>query len=314
MKPRFKSHLSDTLQEFLDFKHSLGHSYHRAEFFLRSFDRWAMRRRKAPFRELVRSWLVRSTGRKARTVALELSVIREYSRFRCRRDPSWFVPSRDWVPSAATRVKFLPRIFSIEEVRLLVKQAAELEGAPLRRHTFRTLLLTLYCTGLRFGEPLRARMCDLDLRGRTLTVTSKGRTRRVPFRKDLARELARYLRERKDVAAESPQDSVFVQPNGRPYSIKAASSVVRKLLRRSGLKPPRGRIGPRPYDLRATFAVHRLTRWYKAGLDIHGRLPFLSAYMGHKDVLGTESYLPATPGLLQLASRRFLARVRGRSS
>ena len=163
-----------------------------------------------------------------------------------------------------------------------MKQAAELEGAPLRRHTFRTLLLTLYCTGLRFGEPWRARMCDLDLRGRTLTVTSKGRTRRVPFRKDLARELARYLRERKDVAAESPQDSVFVQPNGRPYSIKAASSVVRKLLRRSGLKPPRGGLDLAPMISRATFAVHRLTRWYKAGLDIHGRLPFLSAYMGHK--------------------------------
>jgi integrase len=46
------------------------------------------------------------------------------------------------------------------------------------------------------------------------------------------------------------------------------------------LKRSRGRVGPRPYDLRHAFAVHRLTAWYREGADIHARLPWLSAYMG----------------------------------
>ena len=53
----------------------------------------------------------------------------------------------------------------------------------------------------------------------------------------------------------------------------------------------RGRIGPRPYDLRHTFAVQRLSSWYRQGADLHARLPWLSAYMGHDDILGTETYL-----------------------
>jgi hypothetical protein len=44
-------------------------------------------------------------------------------------------------------------------------------------------------------------------------------------------------------------------------------------------------------------------------VDIHARLPWLSAYMGHVSILGTEVYLHATPQLLQFASDRFARRV-----
>ncbi len=89
----------------------------------------------------------------------------------------------------------------------------------------------------------------------------------------------------------------------------AAWLPVTRILRHLGLKRSRGRIGPRPYDLRHAFAVHRLTAWYREGVDIHARLPWLSAYMGHVNVLGTETYLHATPELLQFASDRFARRV-----
>jgi integrase/recombinase XerD len=89
-------------------------------------------------------------------------------------------------------------------------------------------------------------------------------------------------------------------------TVRTASAALRRLLRSEGLKPKTGgRVGPRPYDMRHTYAVHRLTEWNRAGLDVHARLPWLSAYMGHNNVLGTEDYLHATPELLRLASRRF---------
>jgi hypothetical protein len=40
-------------------------------------------------------------------------------------------------------------------------------------------------------------------------------------------------------------------------------------------------------------------------VDIHSRLPWLSAYLGHVNLLGTEKYLAATPELLSLAAKRF---------
>ena len=74
------------------------------------------------------------------------------------------------------------------------------------------------------------------------------------------------------------------------------------------MKSPMGRCGPRPYDLRHAFAVHRLTAWYHDGVDLHASLPWLSAYLGHVNVLGTEVYLHATAELLEIAADRFAAR------
>jgi integrase len=102
---------------------------------------------------------------------------------------------------------------------------------------------------------------------------------------------------------------LLVRLSGDPLPVNVASVAIRRLLRRKGLKPAKGRLGPRPYDFRHAFAVHRLTDWYRQGLDIHARLPWLSAYMGHDNVLGTEVYLTATAELMSLASQRFEERL-----
>jgi hypothetical protein len=48
-------------------------------------------------------------------------------------------------------------------------------------------------------------------------------------------------------------------------------------------------------------------------VDVHAKLPWLSAYLGHQNVLGTEVYLKATPELLQLTSQRFEQHSRSKS-
>jgi len=55
--------------------------------------------------------------------------------------------------------------------------------------------------------------------------------------------------------------------------------------------------GPRVHDLRSTFAVHRLTQWYREGVDLNVKLPILSTYMGHQSILGTQRYLRLTVNL-----------------
>jgi integrase/recombinase XerD len=60
-------------------------------------------------------------------------------------------------------------------------------------------------------------------------------------------------------------------------------------LRKLGLKPPTGRKGARPDEFRHAFAVHRLTAWADEGVDIHAKLPLLSAYLGHQNLLAPKS-------------------------
>ncbi|MFZ0277587.1 MAG: hypothetical protein WAL60_11815, partial [Candidatus Sulfotelmatobacter sp.] len=54
-----------------------------------------------------------------------------------------------------------------------------------------------------------------------------------------------------------------------------------------------------------TFAVHRLTEWYRQNADVQRLLPALSTYLGHVDLSATQRYLTMTPELLQQANRRF---------
>jgi integrase/recombinase XerD len=311
---RFSSRLAPELDRFLVFKRALGHPYRRGEFTLRTFDRYvgehAPDRGPIPMEELIQGWLSRLEGRKPVTVATDLGVLRQFCLFRRRSDPRAFVPPRGWAPQS-TQSQFLPHIFSEDDIRTLLRGAEALRGPAMRGQTIRLLILILYCTGLRFGEAVRLRTRDVQLDEDLFVVReSKGKTRLVPFRPDLRRELLAYAEVREAIAGAAPDRAFLVQPDGRPYASQKASYTVRCLLRRTGLKPAKGRTGPRPYDLRHTFAVHRLTQWYRAGVDVDARLPWLSAYMGHDNLLGTEVYLQATPDLLAITARRFEARVR----
>jgi integrase len=80
-----------------------------------------------------------------------------------------------------------------------------------------------------------------------------------------------------------------------------------RVFRSAGLKPPRpnGRVGPRIHDLRHTFVVHRMTEWYRAGINPEPMLPYLATYLGHKNIHSTLVYLTVTQELLQHANQRF---------
>lgn len=308
MRSHRESLLAADIAAFLKFKRALGCQYTREEFTLRAFDRYVSqhpcRRGRLPLGELIRGWLGRNDHRKPVSVGWEHSVLRQFALFLRRSDPSVPVPPRDWAPPAASTT-FLPYVLTMAEVKDLLRRAAALSHPAFRGTLYPTLILVLYCTGLRFGEALRLRLRDVDLTHDVLFVAAgKGRARWIPFHPSLGRRLMRYLVARRAEAPSSPEDRLFVGKDRVRLRVKTASSTLRNLFRAAGIKPAVGRVGPRPYDLRHTFAVHRLTRWYRAGVSLEARMPWLSAYMGHDDLLGTEKYLHATPELLQLAARR----------
>jgi hypothetical protein len=47
-----------------------------------------------------------------------------------------------------------------------------------------------------------------------------------------------------------PDDRFFVGVNCRTLPVGTAGHALQKLFQKAGLKPARGRVGPRPYDLR----------------------------------------------------------------
>jgi integrase/recombinase XerD len=296
--------------QFLAFKRAMGMGYRRAEFVLASFVRFVREQygdSPVSLEQVVTRWATRIEGRKAVTVANEFGVVRQLCLFRRRSDPRAFVPDHAVAPVKES--VFVPYIFNREEVLALLDAATRHEGRNMWGAVLRSLTLVLYCTGMRLGEATRLRLDDVDLHRGVLTVQrSKGRSRLLAIRDDLVAELRQYLRRREDIlvaSGASTSPALFVRRDGSALTVRAASDAFRGLLRDLELKPLRGRCGARPYEFRHAFAVHRLTAWAVEGVDVHAKLPWLSAYLGHQNVLGTEVYLKATPQLLQLASQRF---------
>jgi len=307
--------LARDIEEFILFKRTLGLRYEASALLLYRFRRFAEEhakvssKRRVALDALIRAWLSRPGVRKATGTAQQFGIIRELCLYRQRRDPSSYVPDRKLAPRRGP--KFLPYALSHDHVRTMIKAARRHPGSLFWGAMLELMLLMLYCMGLRPGEPLRLRMADLDLKARTFLIRdSKGKTRIVPFGADLARTIERYLRKRAALVSASSSEYLLLDRDGRALKMRSISKIICKLFRRVGLKPVHGPGGPRAYDFRHAYAVHRLTDWYRKGADLHARLPWLSAYMGHDDLLGTEVYLHATPTLLRVASRRFAKRLK----
>jgi integrase/recombinase XerD len=67
--------------------------------------------------------------------------------------------------------------------------------------------------------------------------------------------------------------------------------------------------GPHIHSLRHGFAVQNLRHWAADGSDLAVMLPYLSAYMGHSDLRGTQYYLRLTadayPDVAEMVQARF---------
>jgi len=300
-------------QHFLRFKRALGFTYERGELTLNAFVDFISRNNgehgRTSLEQEIKRWCIRpsTNGRKPVSLSVEISAIRQLCLFRRRRDQLSYVPDISHAP--VTEALFEPYIFSLDEIRRILAATKSYVGHRFSPKILRPFILLLYCTGLRLGEAVRLHVADVNLdNGQLFVRESKGRSRIVPIRPDLVRELRRYASERNRIVRtllQSDPERFFLLSNGSSIPTSSASNAIRYLLRSLGMKPASGRRGPRPYEFRHAFAVHRLTAWARAGLDIHAMLPLLSAYLGHQNIIGTEVYLKATPELLKLASRRF---------
>ena len=206
---------------------------------------------------------------------------------------------------------FRPYIYSHDELGRLLEAIPREQSRRrlLEPETLRTTLLLLYGAGLRAGEALRLRPCDVNLQDRVLSVwnTKFFKSRLIPIGAGLAATLAHYTQRRQPVRPpDEHPPSFFTTRTGKTIRLGLLEAAFVRLRERAGIRrPSTDRWQPRLHDLRATFAVHRLVAWYREGVDLQTRLPLLATYLGHVNVSGTQAYLPMTHELLAEASRRF---------
>ena len=204
-----------------------------------------------------------------------------------------------------------PYIYTQDDLRRFLAATDALASplSPLRAATFHTLVLILYGTGIRISEALSLTLGDVNFPENLLTVrdTKFFKSRFVPIGARLAAELSAYADRRCRLPLpEGTESAFFATRTGHALSYDETNRLFQKVRRVAGVRRERGaRYQPRLHDVRHTFAVHRLTAWYREGADVQRLLPALATYLGHVDVAATQRYLHITADLLQEANRRF---------
>jgi len=166
----------------------------------------------------------------------------------------------------------LPTILSQEEVARLIDAA----GTPF----YRTLLITLYATGLRCAELTLLKVSDIDSKRMVIRVQGG------KWRKDrdvmLSPKLLEELRKHWHRLRRKPSDWLF--PGNRwhtahyPIDTKTVWHACDGAAKRADLKK-----AVHPHTLRHCFATHLL----EAGADLHT----IQILLGHRDLKETTIYL-----------------------
>ncbi len=206
---------------------------------------------------------------------------------------------------------FIPYIYNVEELRALLDASLSNQKKYVffEPYMVRTLLLLLYGAGLRISEAIKLTLIDVDLPQALLIIreTKFYKSRLVPLGTELTQSLSQYaLQRRQKGYSLNPESPFFVGRNGKAVNLRSFEKVFRRIRKKAGVQRTDGaRYQPRLHDLRHTFAVHRLTAWYKEGSDVQKWLPVLSEYLGHTCISSTSVYLTMTPALLEEAGSLF---------
>jgi len=301
--------LRNVVERYVWLHQSTGYSYRKHGYILRNF---------SSFAEALGDKFVRANtaiawarlGPTGNARQSRLRHVRHFARLMHAED------ARHEVPPAYTFGPILPRrrphIFSIREVRALLKATAALgPRGSLRPRVYTTLFGLLAVTGLRISEALALDLGDVTADGLVIRKTKFRKSRLIPLHGSTREALDRYLLVR--IRSARGNDAVFLSLRGTRLGYQSSFTMFRQIVGRLKIGDGALRRRPRLHDLRHTFAVRSIEdcSWDRESLTRH--MLSLSTYLGHAQLSDTYWYLQATPRLLAEIAARTEAQAGRRS-
>lgn len=291
----FSGPLAKPTSQFLEDMRLAGRVYNAEGYYLRKIDETALQMQISTNRlpkEFVECWTAKRSHESHKTWSNRVIVIRKLAQYMQAHGMEAFQTPLQ-IP--AKRSDFTPHIYTDSELKRIFDQSDQLPSytnCPNRNAVASTIFRMIYGCGLRLSEALNLAMRDVDLKDGVLSVWESkfDKSRYVPMSPELTDRCVEYAA--RICGNALPEDPFFPAPDGGVYSKRGMSTIFRHILADAGI-PYTGR-GPRIHDLRHTFAVNCLKKWVLSGKDLNAALPVLSAYLGHKNLSGTQDYLRLT--------------------
>ena len=314
MRRVVESRLGPQIDAYLTLKQALGRRFTTETAVLAHLDRFLVERRRSTLTAKVFAAWSLSLDHLTPTVRRNrMRIVRNFCLYLSRTHPGCFVPDPSAFP--AHHLARRPHIFGEEQIAELLRIATRLPSVStslLRAAVFRIAIVLLYTVGLRRGELARLVLSDYDPSEQTLLVRRSKfhKSRLVALSSSAVDEMERYLRARHRLP-HSTDAPLLVSNHGglKAYTPEGLADGIRGLFRTADIRTSEGRF-PRVHDLRHTYAIHTLLRWYRAGVDVQAKLPALSTAMGHVSVASTAYYLALLEPVAEAASKRFARHCR----
>lgn len=292
------SRLQDAVDQYLETRRALGFKLQHFHWLVPDFLRY-LETRDAEFITVRHAldWARQPSDAHPSWWAKRLSMVRGLARHLQAEDPRHQVPPVDLIPHQVCRT--VPVLFGASQIAALLQAARGLRWPP-GAATYETLFGLLAATGMRIGEAIRLDRDDLDGQQQLLIVRHSkfDKSREVVLHPSTLAALRRYARVRDGCWPHPRSPAFFVSRRGTRLIYNDAHRTFRRLARAAGLP------SSRPHDLRHSFAVTTLLRWYRQRVDVDAWMPRLSTYLGHAAPESTYWYLTATPELMAIARRR----------
>ncbi|NMA48195.1 MAG: tyrosine-type recombinase/integrase [Tissierellia bacterium] len=295
----FHSFLKDSLQGFVDEKKAIGYSFAKGESLLKQFDKVVT---SLPqdidmlTKDLVMKWTERRPEEATSTQLGRISLMRGLAEYMNRMGNTAYVYPKAMV--TVERYSYTPYIFTEKEIASIFTVCDDFAisyQSPNRHLVLSLIFRILYGCGLRISEAVNLTIADVNLKEGIIFIknTKFNKERTIPIADTLRNRCIEYNRL---VNTGKPETSYFFpSPLGGHYKSNTIYILFRQILWAANISHT-GK-GLRLHDLRHTFAVHCLKKWVLGNRDITNCIPYLSAYLGHEDLRGSQHYLRLTADL-----------------
>ncbi|MTI96612.1 MAG: integrase [Firmicutes bacterium] len=305
---RFESILSVPIEKYIAEKRAVGYKFDKGAVMLKSFDSFVCNQNFTNIeltKQMVLGWTARKPHEKLSTQSGRISLLRGLAECMNRLGYSAYV-----YPSAIVtvdRYTYTPYIFSSDELKRIFELCDHYPPSnfsPNRHLVLPLLIRILYGCGLRISEVVHLTIQDVDLSKGLLYIRSTkfNKERKLPMADSLKERCQEYCKSADIGKMGNPY--FFPSPYGGHYSESTIYWLFREVLRKAGISHLGRGKGPRIHDIRHVFAVNCLKKWVMEGKDLNNCLPYLSAYLGHEDLRGSQRYLRLTADLYPEITRK----------
>jgi integrase/recombinase XerD len=295
----YQSVLGRLIESYIEEKRAVGYKFTKAPSLLKSFDTMVTNedwKELSLPKSLVIKWTAKNPNETECNRTHRISAIRGLSQYMVRLNyPAYIYPAKTiWLE----RYSYTPYIFSEVELKNIFAVCdcyPATDTSPNRHIMLPLLFRILYGCGLRISEALKLKLTDLDLKEGTMFIqnTKFGKQRIVPMAQTLTEQCRDYVSQVHSIKTDNT--FLFPSPFGGRYSENTIYKLFRIIIWKARISHS-GK-GPRVHDFRHTFAVHCLKKWVLNKEDLTNGLLYLSAYLGHVDLRGTQHYLKLTSDL-----------------